>query len=92
MLAEWIVRYAVTATAPTAIAATCEMIDRRKADDTTTSRVVVRNRLTGQRVMLPEADVGSTFAVRGKCDADNMRGAASTIAVADVVVSPEGTI
>ena len=38
-----------------------EMIDKRNADDTTTSRVVVRNRLTGQRVMLPEADIGSTL-------------------------------
>ena len=38
--------------------------------------------------MSPEADVGSTFGLR---DADSMRGAASAIAVADVVVSFEGT-
>jgi hypothetical protein len=41
--------------------------------------------------MLPAADVGSTSVVRGKYDADNMRGAASTIAVADFVVGSEDT-
>jgi hypothetical protein len=49
------------------------MIDKRKADDTTGSRMVVRNRLTGQRVMLPEADIGSTLVLCGKGDANKQR-------------------
>jgi hypothetical protein len=49
------------------------MIDKRKADDMTTSRVVVRNRLTGQRVMLPEADIGSTLVLCGNADKQRRR-------------------
>jgi hypothetical protein len=49
------------------------MVDKRKADDTATSRVVLRNRLTGLRVLLPEADIGSTLVLCGKGDADKQR-------------------
>jgi hypothetical protein len=49
------------------------MIDKRKADDMTTSRAVVRNRLIGLRVMLPEADIGSALVLCGKGDADKQR-------------------
>jgi len=49
------------------------MIDKRKADDMTTPRAVVRNRLIGLRVMLPEAHIGSALVLCGKGDADKQR-------------------
>jgi hypothetical protein len=48
------------------------MIDKRKAEDMTTSRAV-RNRLIGLRVTLPEADIGSALVLSGKRDPDKQR-------------------
>jgi hypothetical protein len=49
------------------------MIDKRKVDDMITARAVVRYRLIGLRVMLPEADIGSALVRCGKDDADKQR-------------------
>jgi hypothetical protein len=66
------------------------MVDKRKADDTATSRVVVRKWLTGLRVMLREADIGSTLSCAARPMPTRGVSAAKTIAVANVVCF-EGT-
>jgi hypothetical protein len=61
------------------------MIDKRKADDMTTPRAVVRDRLIGLRVMLPEADIGAALSCAAKGMPTSNAGSARTIAVANVV-------
>jgi hypothetical protein len=65
------------------------MVDKRKAGDTPTSRVVVRDRLTACRV--PEAGIiWSALFLRDKAIPMGNAGSARTIAVANVI-SFEGT-